>query len=270
MSGQTKQRASADKVPLSIVFITLGIMVLLTVCAIWVVAPYTMPAPLYSAVERQLRQPGVLPTLAAVAGMPPLATPVAETAVLLPESSLEENLYADYFVSAEQAARRQPGVGEPARILIPTIDLVAPVSPISLEAISSNGQTYYQWPVPNEFRAGWHDNSARLGQPGNTVLNGHHNIYGQVFRHLVDLEAGDEIILEDGTGQTYTYYVVQKEIFPERGQPLAVRLENARWMDSSDDERLTLVTCWPFTDNSHRLVVVALPTTSEQVTINSE
>ena len=240
----------------------------MTVCTVWLIAPYTMPAPLYAVVERQMSQPGILPTIAAVAQMPPFptVTPVpAEQVVLLPESAVEENPYPDYFVSAETAVRRQPGVNEPQRILIPSINLNAPVSPISLEAINSaNGESYYQWPVPNEFRAGWHDNSARLGQPGNTVLNGHHNIYGQVFRSLIDLNEGDEIMIQDGTGQQFTYRVTETEIFLERDQPLEVRLENARWINPTDDERLTLVTCWPFTDNSHRLVVVAHPVTGEE------
>lgn len=266
MSKPTGHQES-DKVPLSTVFITVGAILLLTVCAVWVVAPYTMPGPIYAVVERQMRQPGILPTLAAVAYLPPLptTTPVPEeTAVLLPESSLDENPYPDYFVSAETAVRRQPGAGEPERILIPSIDLDAPVSPISLQTVINGDETYYQWPVPNEFRAGWHDNSARLGQVGNTVLNGHHNIHGQVFRHLVDLDEGAEIIIEDGTGQLFTYRVTIKEIFPERDQPLAVRLENAHWISATGDERLTLVTCWPLTDNSHRLVIVAEPLPTAQ------
>jgi LPXTG-site transpeptidase (sortase) family protein len=261
MSDNIGRQTNEDRVPLSFVFITIGAIVLMTVCAVWLIAPYTMPAPLYAVVERQMRQPGILPTLAAVAHMPPLPTTTPmpdETIVLLPESSLD-NPFPDYFVSAETAVRRRPGANEPQRILIPSIDLNAPVSPISLESISSNGETYYQWPVPNEFRAGWHDNSARLGETGNTVLNGHHNIYGQVFRHLVDLDEGDEIIIQDGTGQSFSYSVTEKEIFPERDQPLAVRLQNARWLNTTDDERLTLITCWPFTDNSHRLVIVAQP-----------
>jgi LPXTG-site transpeptidase (sortase) family protein len=263
MSGQTHRQADEGKVPLGVVLITIGTMVLLAICAVWVVAPYTMPAPLYAVVERQMGQSSLVPTRAAVAEIqsPPV---LGETAVLLPESPIGENEYPEHFVSAETAVRRQPGAGEPERILIPGIDLDAPVRPISLESVTSNGATYYQWPVPNEFRAGWHDNSARLGQPGNTVLNGHHNIYGQVFRHLVDLSEGDEIIVHDGTGQPFRYRVTEREIFPERGQTLAVRMENARWIGATEDERLTLVTCWPLTDNSHRLVVVAHPVDAEQ------
>jgi sortase A len=48
-------------------------------------------------------------------------------------------------------------------------------------------------------------------------------------------------------------------ILPERDQPLQVRLKNAQWVASSQDERLTLITCWPFNSNTHRLVIVATP-----------
>jgi sortase A len=45
----------------------------------------------------------------------------------------------------------------------------------------------------------------------------------------------------------------------EEGEKSAVRLENASWIAKTSDERLTLVTCWPYDTNTHRLVVVASP-----------
>jgi sortase A len=176
---------------------------------------------------------------------------------LLPETQSDSDL-PSHIVSAAEAVQRQPGVGDPIRIVIPAIDLDAPVNSISLEKIVDGDLTYYQWPVPNEFLAGWHDNSARLGNVGNTVLNGHHNVHGEVFRDLVDLEEGAEIILYD-KDNTYVYEVTDKEVLEERGQPLEVRVENAQWIAPTEDERVTLVTCWPYTDNSHRLVIVAQP-----------
>lgn len=38
-----------------------------------------------------------------------------------------------------------------------------------------------------------------------------------------------------------------------------VRMDNARWILPSTDERLTLVTCWPAKSNTHRLIIVASP-----------
>ncbi len=90
------------------------------------------------------------------------------------------------------------------------------------------------------------------------MLNGHHNIYGEVFRYLNALKPGDIITLESET-RRYQYIVAQTMTLPEEGQPVAIRQENARWILPTDDERVTLVTCWPYLTNTHRLVVIALP-----------
>ena len=47
--------------------------------------------------------------------------------------------------------------------------------------------------APDTRASGWHTTSAPLGVAGNTVLNGHHNIRGEVFGHLADLKSGDLI-----------------------------------------------------------------------------
>ncbi len=94
------------------------------------------------------------------------------------------------------------------------------------------------------------------------MLDGHHNVKGEVFRDLWTLQAGDEIILWAGE-QARRYRVAEAVILPERDQPLEVRLANARYIQPTSDERLTLITCWPDDDNSHRAVVVALPVEAE-------
>lgn len=257
MSGQ-KGTSNEARVPLSIVFFTIGAILLLTVSAIWLLIPATMPAPVYQAIQPLLPDTIILPTpasLAAVPSAPPTPQPASlplDTLVETDESG-EENL-----ITMAEALEQEPQGGKPIRIVIPAIDLDAPVADIGAEPVIQGNQTYYQWLVPNDYMAGWHNNSARLGQPGNTVLNGHHNVYGEVFRDLVDLEEGDEIFMYDEE-QEYEYRVTVTEIVPERGQDLAVRLENAQWMAPTEDERITLITCWPYTDNSHRLIVVAEP-----------
>jgi sortase A len=90
------------------------------------------------------------------------------------------------------------------------------------------------------------------------VLNGHHNVYGQVFVRLVDVAVGDEVQLE-ADGRLYDFVVTQTDILPEMGQPIEVRMANAERILPTADERVTLVTCWPYSGNSHRLVVVARP-----------
>ena len=146
----------------------------------------------------------------------------------------------------------------PSRLTIPAIGLDAPVETVGWSVKVQNGQQVSMWDVPNRFAAGWLKTSARAGERGNTVLDGHHNIAGEVFRDLVQLKAGDTIQLWVGS-QSREYIVSLLKILPERGQPIAVRLENAKWIQPTKDERVTLVTCWPYTNNTHRLIVVALP-----------
>ena len=144
----------------------------------------------------------------------------------------------------------------PLRIIIPAIKLDAPIKPVEL-VVSKDGRSA-EWTVPAGRASGWHDTTPRLGEPGNMVLNGHHNIRGRVFARVKDLEPLDQIILI-GERRKVTYEIVERKLLLERGQPMSVRIENAQWIQPTEDTRLTLVTCWPPTDNSHRLIVIARP-----------
>jgi len=146
-----------------------------------------------------------------------------------------------------------PANAPPDRIVIPAIGLDAPVVPVGRE-LTEEGLV---WQVA-DYAAGWHNTSAYPGHRGNTVLSGHNNIKGQVFRYLVNLEPGDEVILYVGE-TAYRYLVTEKHLLEEKGMPEDVRRRNARWIAATEDERLTLVTCWPYTSNTHRLIVVAKP-----------
>lgn len=147
----------------------------------------------------------------------------------------------------------------PTRLLIPAIGLDAPVVEIGWDTQDVNGAQVSVWNVPEYFAAGWHKTSAPPGQVGNTVLNGHHNIHGEVFRDLINLEAGDQIFLYVGE-TVYTYSVTELHLLEEKGRPVEERMQNAQWVAETNEERLTLVTCWPYTNNTHRLIIVALPT----------
>jgi LPXTG-site transpeptidase (sortase) family protein len=156
------------------------------------------------------------------------------------------------------------GPAIPDRIIIPKIKLVAPVVEAGTRKVRVDNQIFDQYTAPDEFAAGWHPDSALLGIVGNTVLNGHHNVHGEVFGKLVDLEPGDLIYVYSGERQ-YVYVIANKMILPELGEDVSVeqRLENARWIMPSRDERLTLVTCWPAYSNAFRLIVVARPLREE-------
>ena len=146
----------------------------------------------------------------------------------------------------------------PNRIVIPAIGLDAPIVLAKHTIVTYDGERFPLWEVPDLFAAGWATNSAPLGVVGNTVLFGHHNTEGQVFKYLERLERNDLIVVYSDEKE-FTYIVMLKMILPERNEPMDVKFQNARWILPSADERLTLLTCWPYTSNTHRLILVALP-----------
>lgn len=144
----------------------------------------------------------------------------------------------------------------PIRLVIDSIGLNAPVVDAQMRLVWLEAQQYEQWLAPEQKAVGWHIRSARLGEAGNTVLNGHHNAYGEVFRRLEDVQLGD-VVMVSGRNRVYRYIVVNRMILPERKRGAEERLENARWISPSEDERLTLVTCYPYESNNYRLILVA-------------
>lgn len=144
----------------------------------------------------------------------------------------------------------------PTRIVIPAINLDAPIVPVPLAY--KEGDPAGQYLVPDYRVVGWHADSARLGEVGNLVMNGHHNVFGRVFEFLKDLKPGDEIAVY-GSGRVITYTLSERHLLQERGKSLAVRQEHAEYLYPTSEQILTLVTCWPPRDYSHRLILIARP-----------
>jgi LPXTG-site transpeptidase (sortase) family protein len=144
----------------------------------------------------------------------------------------------------------------PTKIWIDTIKVEAEIEPVGPGKRVGRGNV--EWSAPNSKNVGWHDYSGKLGEGKNIVLNGHNNVYGSVFKKLYTLKAGDEIRLGAGD-QVVTYKVEEVLILKERGQPMSVRVQNARFIQPMNESRLTIVSCWPETSNSHRVIVIAKP-----------
>jgi len=189
-----------------------------------------------------------------------IGLPQASKSQTTPSLSLTESI-SDPFGQQENnqfgVPTYEPGF-IPEIIEIEKIELRAPIIPVDQTIVSIEEQDYAQFLVPETYAAGWHTNSSRLGISGNTVINGHHNAYGEVFKDLKDLEVEDEITILSGD-QEFPYIISNVMILEEREEPLEQRLQNAQWLRQSDDERLTLVTCWPEDTNTHRLILVAAP-----------
>ncbi len=167
---------------------------------------------------------------------------------------IEENPLTDTLIIPPAPT---PAGAPPERLVIDRLGLDAPVEPVGMVA-SAVAPGVVEWDVPDHRAAGWLNTSAALGAAGNIVLDGHHNVKGEVFRDLWTLQAGDEIRLY-GDGEIRSFRVEEVLILPEKDQPLEVRLANARYIQPTSDERLTLITCWPYDNNTHRTVVVAQP-----------
>jgi sortase A len=175
--------------------------------------------------------------------------------------SLEDNplvVEAAAPAAAEAAPSPEQAVSSPiSRITAETIGLDAPVTGVGWVTEDRGGVPTNIWTVA-DYAAGWHKNSALPGQGGNIVLSGHHNIKGEVFRYTIDLNVGDIVTIYMGD-QPYKYVVTDKFIVKDKGEPDAVRRENAKWIGPFNEERLTLVTCWPYNNNTHRAIVIAKP-----------
>lgn len=151
-----------------------------------------------------------------------------------------------------------PALGLPTHITIPAANVDAAVVPVGIvEEAGANGETIYVWDVADNA-AGFHEGMALPGHPGNTVISGHNNIRGEVFRDLHKLVPGDLVYLWVGPAR-YHYRVTAIYRLPITGAPEEILKDNLRWIMPTEDQRLTLVTCWPSWSNTHRIVVVAFP-----------
>ncbi|KAA3665403.1 MAG: hypothetical protein DWQ04_00775, partial [Chloroflexi bacterium] len=112
MSNRSEQR-EVTLIPLSVVFMTVGTIILAAVGAMWWISFSTQ-----TTIAQLVATAVPLPN-------PPPQTPTTEPepAVLLPETPIEAE-YPAHFVSALEAAI--PYTGEPVRINIPKIELDAP------------------------------------------------------------------------------------------------------------------------------------------------
>ncbi len=95
---------------------------------------------------------------------------------------------------------------------------------------------------------GLNASSGQPGKPGNIILSGHNDIFGQVFRELDRLQPGDEIVLLTEKN-AYTYTVSGTEIV----EPTRVDV-----MRQTEESTLTLISCYPYLIDTQRIVVTAL------------
>lgn len=144
------------------------------------------------------------------------------------------------------------------RLSIPAIDLNVSIKETSPKLQTSpDGQNYYVWDPP-AYAAGHHDSSGNPGEGRNIVLDGHNNTLGEVFRDLNKLTTGDQIILLTDVGEFY-YQVQEKIIIPYVNSEAQADQQIQSLTAPQSSEQVTLVSCWPYTTFTHRIVVIAVP-----------
>lgn len=94
---------------------------------------------------------------------------------------------------------------------------------------------------------GQYVHSGHPGRPGNVVLSGHNDIYGEPFRYLDRLTPGDEILITT-ENEVYTYSVREIRVV----EPTEVWV-----MAPTDTAQLTLISCYPYRVNTRRIIVFA-------------
>ncbi|MFN8481767.1 MAG: sortase [Anaerolineae bacterium] len=149
-----------------------------------------------------------------------------------------------------------PGSELPKRLIIPSLGVDTEVVPVGYKLVDENGELTREWETA-DYAAGYHEGSANPGQTGNLVVSGHNNVRGRVFRLLERAKPGDAVYVDTASGRRYVYMVRQQVIVPEAGVSDAQHRANARYLAQTDDARLTLVSCWPYWTNTHRVIVVA-------------
>jgi len=127
-----------------------------------------------------------------------------------------------------------PGPEAPTRILIPAI---------KVDALVVEGDSWEQL----KLGVGHHLNTADPGERGNMVFSAHNDIYGETFRHLDDLELGDEVTVYAGE-RPFRYIVTAKQIV----DPTDVGV-----LAPTTRPVVTLISCYPYMVDTHRIVVIA-------------
>ncbi len=149
-----------------------------------------------------------------------------------------------------------PSVEPPKRLIIPSLGVDTDVVPVGFKLVDENGELTREWETA-DYAAGYHQGSGLPGEKGNLVISGHNNIRGRVFRLLERAKPGDAVYIDTASGRRYVYMVREQVIVPEAGVSDEQHRQNARYLAPTNDSRLTLISCWPYWTNTHRVIVVA-------------
>ena len=143
------------------------------------------------------------------------------------------------------------------RISIPSIGLNASIAEISPTRKFIKGEEKFTWePLPHVVAH--YDSSGHPGEGTNIVLTGHNNTLGKVFKDLDQLTPGSEIFLFTEMSE-FHYQVQKKYLIPYMGVEEEGDAALQAFSAPTPSETVTLISCWPYATNSHRIVIIAVP-----------
>jgi LPXTG-site transpeptidase (sortase) family protein len=158
-------------------------------------------------------------------------------------------------LAALEAQRPEGGEEEflgtyPIRLAIEDLGLISPVLQVQTDA-------NFDIVTPRD-EIGHYVLSERLGTGGNTVMVGH--VYpGRVFNVLLDAEIGQVVRVTDENFEEHYYQITEIIRFPYEIGNAEDRELGLHYMHDNSEERITLVTCYPEFEWTHRFVVRAVP-----------
>ena len=198
----------------------------------------------------------------AVADQPPTqATPQPTAQPRRFNIPILNNNPGDQLTNAVPQQANNAGPSTVSRIVVPAINLDKKVVEVGWTVQQQpDGQEVAVWDV-DKYRVGHHKGSSNPGNGGNIVLAGHSGGEAYPFNEIFYMKPGDLVELYSN-GQVYQYTVTDHILVDEVGQPLEKRLENARYIEPTDEEMVTMVACWPLTGPqkfSQRIIIRSKP-----------
>jgi sortase A len=176
-----------------------------------------------------------------------LASTAAAPAPALPIPSIPFNLpilnSGGEFASAPPPAAQLDQVALVERVVIPSVGIDSKVIEVGWRTEEQNGQLVAVWDVA-EYAVGQHKGTANPGEGGNVVLAGHVGGFGKVFKDLFYVQPGDQVVIYSDERQ-FLYTVQERLLVDEEGVPPEQRAANARLIEPTDYEVVTMITCWP-------------------------
>ncbi len=142
-------------------------------------------------------------------------TPAKKSAAVQQQSPTPTKAIPTFIVSPVVTVT----VSVPARLVIPSINVDAPVENVNIQSNGDLGT-----PQRNQWEGvGWYGNGPRPGEAGSAVIDGHLDRpggYPAVFWILNKMQVGDVIMVMDGKGKTLRFHVTRIASYPPQEAPV--------------------------------------------------